>query len=298
MSRLFGRKLQLTVSDGKTLIDLSQLSVKFTVDRKLGSVLNEAQVDISNLSSETVEKIRDRLKRIEISAGYEDDRFGSIFKGEIGNLLHRRDGAGYLTSIFAVDGDRDYRNAVAQVSLPAGSSLGDVLRSISGAFSLLSIDRPERFDSVILGGPQSYKGHVRFILDQLFDRVSGYAWTIDHERILIFKDGETDGSPPVEVNRDTGMIGNPEIGLDRLEVFSLMQPDARPGGSVKVTSIGADVSIGATSLAVVPKLADRIPGLDGSEAMRIHRVTHDGETRGNLWYTQITALTALSEKEA
>jgi hypothetical protein len=291
VSRLFGRRLQLTVSDGESSIDLSHLSVKFTVDRKFGSHLNEALVEIRNLSPETIGKINRRLRRIQLSAGYADGpRFGSIFRGEISNVLTRRDGPGYVTSLFAYDGDSDYRNTRVQISLPPGSTLGDVLRAIGESFPTLSIQRPERFNSIRLSGPQSYQGHARLVLDELFDGVSGYSWTVDDEKVVILAEAETDGSPAIEVNRDTGMVGNPEIGLETLEVASLLQPAAHPGGSVKVTAVGPDISIGATSLAVIPKLADRIPGLDGTEEMKIWRVTHDGETRGQAWYTQISAL--------
>lgn len=291
MSRLFGRKLELTVSDGESTIDLSDLSVKFTVDRKFGSHLNEAQVDIRNLSPETIGKINRRLRRIQISAGYADGpRFGSIFRGEISNVITRRDGAGYVTSLFAFDGDADYRNTRVSISLSAGSTLGDVLRSIGESFPTLTIQRPERFNSIRMSGPQSYQGHARLVLDELFDSASGYSWTIDDEKVVILAESETDGTPAIEVNRNTGMVGNPEIGLEVLDVYSLLQPAAHPGGSVKVTAVGPDIAVGATSLAVIPKLADRIPGLDGTEAMKIWRVTHDGETRGQAWYTQISAL--------
>ncbi len=87
------------------------------------------------------------------------------------------------------------------------------------------------------------------------------------------------------------MVGRPKVKPSRLEVKTLINPAIKPLGLVTVKSAGPEVSLPVTTAALVPvdDLA-HIPATDGTEPLRVNRVNHDGETRGNVWYTRVEAI--------
>ncbi len=87
MSRIFGRRLTLTIKDSTLApIDLTQLSCKFSIEKKPGDFPDLASISIYNLSAVTSNKFTDQAQ-IMLEAGYEGERSGVIFDGIVMNSI-------------------------------------------------------------------------------------------------------------------------------------------------------------------------------------------------------------------
>lgn len=112
----FGRKIELLIADaGGHALDLSGFRVVFKVTKTAAEQPNQAQITIYNLSDETSRRIiSGTLTRIVLSAGYEEN-CAIIFDGNIISATHVRNGADFVTTIDAGDGDQAYNFATVKI---------------------------------------------------------------------------------------------------------------------------------------------------------------------------------------
>lgn len=185
-------------------------------------------------------------------------------------------------------------NARCSVSLPAGSTLDQVVLAITEDWRKYGIAIPDSFPLLRnrrLSGPQSYHGPIADALREALDVYpEPFRFQILDERLLVYTPGgvpECEG-PVHEVSAERGMIGRPVVAIGRLEVTTLLNPAIKPLSLVRVKSAGPEVRVPATTAAFEGNL--QIPRTDGTVPLRVIQVNHDGETRGKSWYTRLVAI--------
>lgn len=123
MAQQWLRYCKLTVAGGGDSVDLSQLRIRFQVTQHNLQSPNAADITITNLSDQTVKRIKGEGTEVTLEAGYEENP-GLIFKGQI---IQKRSGREnpvdtYL-NIIAQGGDQAYNHAVVSKTLAAGRSV-------------------------------------------------------------------------------------------------------------------------------------------------------------------------------
>lgn len=288
MTRLFGRKLELFLfeEDGDA-IDLGEMSVEFDIERFTGSTLNVGQFTIYNLSRSTSATLAKGGQHLEVRAGY-GERFGVVFAGRVTTARTFQEGPDRITELYSFDGYRDYRNSVVNLSFPKGSTLRQVVAGVAGSFSEAQAPDLSVLEDQTLSGSRTISGKTADAMDQLA-RSYGFSWGIQNGNVEIVRRGKANGSTPVDVTVETGMIGSPTTREDqKVEVKMLMHPGVVPNGRIRIASAGA-------ILQADPQLAAQI---DANEVVqdvnegefRVLRVIHTGETRGAAWYTTIVGI--------
>lgn len=129
----------------------------------------------------------------------------------------------------------------------------------------------------------SFTGSPFQMLEQLQQKVGGFSMdekgvniTTCNDEIFVWSVGEgANGMPIMLINKNTGMVGYPHPTAAGVSVKILLDPNVRTGQLVRVES-------------------DRVSFINGD--YYITTIQHDGELRGNSWYTTLNCSRASNYK--
>lgn len=260
-----------TVTGQVTQID--DLQVTFDVEKTLGKGPNSASVAITNLAGTTRAALQEKGALFVVQAGYEAN-IATIFKGDVRTIEHIKEPSEWKTKIKAGDGDRAYQFARVSENFPAGSKVGDVLRTVADPMSKrYGIEMPD-FNSVPgMGELQYANGYVAVgRVSKEMDRIlvaAGYEWSIQDGRLQILKPGVTPTQQVVHLSSDSGLVGSPEYCAPEkkgkppiLKFKALLSPQIFPGGLLSFSSL-------------------RHKGIH-----LVKKCKHTGDTDGGNWFTE------------
>lgn len=266
----FGRKIELLIADaGGHALDLSGFRVAFKVTKTAAEQPNQAQITIYNLSDETNRRIiSGTLTRIVLSAGYEENS-AIIFDGNIISTTHVRDGADFVTTIDAGDGDQAYNFATVSQTLAAGATKLDVAQA--AAASMAEKNAHMAADTSAIDSETRYpRGRVLFCSSRDAAREAAKAsdcqWSIQDGQIVYCK--TTKALPDrtaFVLNTGSGMIGSPVIDKDGVQAVCCLNPRLRIYDPLQIES-------------------RYVKG-----TYKILSVEHTGDTHTNTWDTTVKA---------
>lgn len=297
MTDQWRRRVSLIVAppQGDQGLDLSEMQIRFTVRQSDVETPNNAIIRIYNLSERTTATIEKEYTRVVLQAGYETGAFGVIFDGTIKQVRRGKVTAtdSYL-DILAADGDLAYNFAALSQSLAAGATLDEQYEAIAQAAKEQGVDTGYKAPIV---GPVLPRGKVLFGMWRDYMRdwstTAGVTWSVQDGKVIVlpltgYRPGEA-----VVMNSRTGMIGIPEQTENGIRIRSLLNPRLRIGGLVQIDNASINRTIFKTA---APIPFDRYAGLqllapvtdDGF--YRLYVVEHEGNTRGNEWYSDLICL--------
>ncbi|WP_153513879.1 hypothetical protein [Agrobacterium sp. ICMP 6402] len=292
MAQQWLRYCKLTVAGGGDSVDLSQLRIRFQVTQHNLQSPNVGDITISNLSDQTVKRIKGEGTEVTLEAGYEQNP-GLIFKGQI---IQKRSGREnpvdtYL-NIIAQGGDQAYNHAVVSKTLAAGHTYRDQVMTAYEALKPFGITLGKIAD---LGDKKMPRSRVMFGMARDILRTiaisTGTSWSIQNNELTVTKNNEPKEGGAIVLNSRTGMIGLPIQSIDGILVTCLLNPQIGPGSLIQINQASvqeAKLSADYTAVvnnAMIPSTAD-----DGYYKCLV--VNHIGDTRGDPWYTQILCLRA------
>lgn len=292
MAQQWLRYCKLTVAGGGDSVDLSQLRIRFQVTQHNLQSPNVGDITISNLSDQTVKRIKGEGTEVTLEAGYEENP-GLIFKGQI---IQKRSGREnpvdtYL-NIIAQGGDQAYNHAVVSKTLAAGHTYKDQVMTAYEALKPFGITLGKIAD---LGDKKMPRARVMFGMARDILRTiaisTGTSWSIQNNELTVTKNNEPKEGGAIVLNSRTGLIGLPIQSIDGILVTCLLNPQIGPGSLIQINQASvqeAKLSADYTAVvnnAMIPSTAD-----DGFYKCLV--VNHIGDTRGDPWYTQILCLRA------
>ena len=292
MAQQWLRYCKLTVAGGGDSVDLSQLRIRFQVTQHNLQSPNVGDITISNLSDQTVKRIKGEGTEVTLEAGYEENP-GLIFKGQI---IQKRSGREnpvdtYL-NIIAQGGDQAYNFATVSKTLAAGHTYRDQVMTAYEALKPFGITLGKIAD---LGDKKMPRARVMFGMARDILRTiaisTGTSWSIQNNELTVTKNNEPKEGGAIVLNSRTGMIGLPIQSIDGILVTCLLNPQIGPGSLIQINQASvqeAKLSADYTAVvnnAMIPSTAD-----DGYYKCLV--VNHIGDTRGDPWYTQILCLRA------
>jgi hypothetical protein len=293
-------------------------------------VYNLAPTTIGNTNSVT--GIVAEYTTVTLQAGYQTGAFGIIFQGTIKQFR-----AGHETAvdsffdIMAADGDIAYNFAVTNKALAAGATLDDAIKAHQDALSKLGAT-PGYNDlktSGAAGGGVSTSGGLPGGINPTFLRgpvlhgmaragmtnsanQAGATWVIENGKVQIVK---TNGFAPGEavvLNSGTGLIGWPEQTESGIYARCLLNPNIKIQGQVQIDnqSLNAQQGVspinqnltppGRSPFVNFPSVTDfrAFATVAADGLYRVLVVEHEGDTRGNPWYTNLILLQSDQSKGA
>ena len=286
MAQQWLRYCKLTVAGGGDSVDLSQLRIRFQVTQHNLQSPNVGDITISNLSDQTVKRIKGEGTEVTLEAGYEENP-GLIFKGQI---IQKRSGREnpvdtYL-NIIAQGGDQAYNHAVVSKTLAAGHTYKDQVMTAYEALKPFGITLGKIAD---LGDKKMPRARVMFGMARDILRTiaisTGTSWSIQNNELTVTRDNQVP-SGPIVLNSRTGMIGLPVQTIDGIEVTCLLNPQIVPGKVIQINQASIqEAKLSPDYLAVVNNTM--IPSLADDGYYKVLLASHIGDTRGDAWYTQI-----------
>lgn len=284
MSRLFHRAARVTVirqtpgvygdaSLTNDIVEITDLRVSFAIEKHVGREPNTAEVTIYNLAERSRAEMQKTPLHVRIDAGY-DGQLERIFTGDVRWAESRHEGVDWITKLQLGDGDRGFRYARVNRSYKAGVDARTAVVEAAKALGYkarLSPIAERELRAQFAAGLTMY-GTARDELTRLLSPY-GMSWSVQDGRLQIFRPGEYRTEQPIEITQDTGLIGTPEFGAPEkkgkpptLTFRTLLKPTLTAGGRVRVASRSVQGTF------------------------KLLRVTHDGDTHGEAWYSECEAI--------
>lgn len=298
MSEQYLRQATLIVTpEDAPGIDMSELHFKFIVKRGDIQTPNSIDVRVYNVSPETANKIASRkpeseFTRLILQAGYGND-LGVLFDGTIKQVRRGRESATdtYL-DITAADGDRAYNYAYIATSLAAGSTANDHINAAVNAMSPAPYGITKGYipplpDNKLPRGKVMF-GMARDAVRQVASTTRNN-WSIQNGQLQLVPLDAYIFDQAVVLNSKTGLIGQPELTQNGVQVRALINTKFVPGKPIQLDQ--KSVNLLRVGLSLQDEVnAGFIPEVPSDGIYRILYAEHMGDTRGNEWYSDLVCL--------
>lgn len=303
--RSFDRKYRLDIGD----VEITGLDVEFDIKKTLKKEPNTAAIRIFNLAEKTRRAFEGRDLPVAIHAGYASDSpLGAstesaltdiglgpgstlplLFSGTL-RYAHstQTPEQDWLTSISSGDGDRGVTKARTKRSYRAGTPWIEIIEDLCddlgiGTGNILELNSSIDLATKKLGKKKIVHGSAADELSKILDS-SGYDWSIQDGDLQMLSFGSPTSDEAVILDKDSGLIGSPEIAL---------RTDARKSGKVpKVELKQPNHFIKARSLLnanLTPGRLVKISAVMITGYYRVESVMHFGQIAESMWYSDIEA---------
>lgn len=285
------RKVSLIVSNASGVgMDLSKLRVVFRINQSDFETPNTAVIRVYNLSADTAQQVKKEFTQVTLQAGYENGAFGIIFAGQIKQArIGREDQANTYLDIFAADSDQLYNFGMVNTSVAAGTSPKDQVGIIAGQMGAKV--GTIQFDT---GLQDNIRGKVMFGMARTqlrnLARSSLSTWSLQDGKVTVLPLTGYSSGEAVKLNSQTGMVGLPEQTEEGIKITCLLNPKIVIGTQVQIdqsTVQRAQVSLSPTE---VNQFENAFPPVTADGFYYVMVAEHEGDTRGNPFYTEMTCL--------
>lgn len=292
----FIRKTSLKVVNGSKSLDLSELQFTFHTAQQDVESPNNCAIRVFNLAPSTAKLIQDEFDKVILEAGYESNS-GVIFTGNIKQFRRGRVNATdtYL-DLLAADGDLAYNFAVVKKSLAAGSTPKQRFDAVAAAMAPYGVvpGQVMPFTGGVLPRGKVLFGMARSEARRLAQSQGG-SWGIDNGQLNMtpltgYKPGQV-----VVLTAQTGLIGLPEQTDQGIKARCLLNSRIEVGGLVQIdnTSINRLIQQNPNNAPIPYNQWTGVQNLATVASDGLYRVfvaEHQGDTRGQGWYTDLICL--------
>lgn len=294
--RQFKRRAQVVIGKAGRGLLVENLRITFEVTKTVDAAPNMGIVKIYNLAPGNEEKIKNEYDEILINCGYEG-ALRLVFRGNIKHVYRYREGNDYITEIEAADGDKDYRNAVMNETLAAGTTNTQLIERAASSFKGgTSMGYVESGQKTRLRG-RVISGNTRDVLSELA-RDDGSNWSIQDGALTIVKATSLLPNEAIVLNSETGLLGAPEINDKGITTKCLLNPQIRVNGAIKLDNNGIKAKrkkVGKTAKTGEEVIDDDSAKgepirLDPDGIYKAIKVIHKGDTRGGDWQTEALSI--------
>ena len=283
MSLQFNRIASIEIGpegeDGKRF---SGFRISFSVKKTKDSDSNNATVEISNLSENSRNFIKEIDHLLILKAGYSEGAGEEIlFVGNIKLINHTIKPPEILTKLEIGDGEKLLRESKLSLSYKEGFSIRQILNDIVRKMNVpnkVNLSLVDFEDKEFTNG-YTFVGQTKRALDTLCSSAN-LEWSIQNNELKVQAKKDGDFTRAINLTPTTGLLGSPERLTDisasssKKEVVPgwrfncLLQPKAEPGGVIVASS----------------------REIEEDSHFKIHTVEHKGDTHGGDWQTIIEAV--------
>ncbi len=296
MTDQYLRKASLIIGENAgDALDLSELRFSFVVKRGDFQTPNSARIRVYNMNPDTMARVQKEFKRVVLQAGYEGN-YGLIFDGTV--VQTRRGRTSQVDThldITAADGDAAYNFAYVSTTLAAGSTAQDHFNVAAQAMAKHGVG--VGYTAGLQSNPLP-RGKVMFGMARDFmrgvARATQTTWSIQDGKIVVIPETSyMPGEIPV-INSDTGLIGLPVQTQNGINFRVLLNPNIKIGTLVQLDNKA--VQQFEYSLSVQQQAQNQRTALESKLQTDgfyyVMWAEHQGDTRGNDWYTDVVCLAA------
>jgi hypothetical protein len=272
---------------GDTIL-ISGLRVSFSITKSLAWTTNTASIKIWNLSQTKRNQLSNYGCEVTLKANYSDGSNPSIgmnpnskatevlFIGDASAVSHVYDQPEIITVLECGDGEKYLNEQYVSVSYAAGARATDVLNQVASQMGIPT--QIETTQDLIYRNGYSDTGPAKDVLTSVCNKLN-LQWSVQNAILQVIPLKGTNNQPSVEVNENTGMQGVPQ----RFTYRSL-----EPFRSINAPNTGYKVRM-ALNPKVLPgsKIVLQSTHLGFKGLYRVESISHDGDTYGSTWSSNI-----------
>lgn len=299
--RQWKREVQVVIGKAGAGLLVENLRVQFEVVKTVEATPNVAVIRIFNLHPDNEAKVKNEYDEVLLNAGYEG-AMRLVFRGNIKHVYRYREKNDYITEIEAGDGDKDFRNAVMNETLAAGTTTAQLVQRAVGSFKGVGGTTPgpaQVSNRARLRG-KVISGNTRDVLNDVA-RECGANWSIQDGQLVIVSTNDVLPGQAIVIRADTGMLGAPEINDKGIAVRCLLNPMLRVNGAIQLDNNNIKANRRkAQALATRrerqetnPPLGrenEQLVRLDPDGIYKVLKLTHKGDNRGEDWVSEIECI--------
>ena len=284
-SKYWGRQYRILVGGADSGFDVSELHCTFRVEKVLMSRPGFTEVTIYNLSPNLEGTILTEGMRMIVEAGYQSaDQYGVVFNGSIMSAYRGKENATtYSLTLQGLDGDEFLNYGFVNESLSKGQPTRNIVDTC-----LNKIEAPIETGviSSSLAEAQMIRGRVLFgqSSDYLRNiaRQNNASFYIENGRANIISAPDLPEGEIFSFDETSGLIGMPEQTDAGITFRVLLNPRLHLNSLVRIEENKINQAQRSLGGFVQP--------LDRSGIYRIVKLVHEGDTRGQTWYTSCEAV--------
>lgn len=298
---LWMRKWRILIADAQDnkVLDVSDLRVTFNVRRAM-ETNHYAEISIYNLNNATEQLIIKEGDRVIIEAGYAGypntsqgdgnkeeqtaEQYGKIFDGQVIFPSRRKESnTDYVLTLLCVDGANPLRMTFVQKTLNRGLNQRQLLQAVCDkeAGDILTNNITQGLSEQKLPRGRVLFGDPR---DMIADIARGNAanYWVEDGRLNMEKLSDEVTAEAVVVTPTTGLVGMPNQTQYGASFRLLLNPSVSMKTLVQLKNSEINE--------VQAKPGEVVTPLDDKWIYQVIEVVHHGDTRGQDWYTDCTAV--------
>ena len=204
----FKRTYKLTIgSQGGSGNEITDLKIKFTIDKDLTVQTNKSIVEIYNLAPTTRAKLEEDDLICILEAGY-NGNMKRIFIGAITYVTNVTNNADVVTRLELADGQISVRDTIVSLGYGTNVSAEKIIADIASAMGLAyTIADDVAFENYLNGF--SFIGLGRDALNKVTDG-SNAEWSIQNNVLQVIAYGGSTNRQALKFSAESGLIGSPE----------------------------------------------------------------------------------------
>jgi len=149
---LFGRQARVLIK----ALNISDLRIKFNVEKSLVGYPNKANIQIYNLKSASRQEIEEAGLKVELYAGYGKPPL--LFSGNIINVLHQKQGVDWISTLYCGDAVKDINNATINKTLAPGATTENIFDELVGSMEGVTKGITQGLTSCVSGKQSLLRG--------------------------------------------------------------------------------------------------------------------------------------------
>lgn len=283
------RKAELLIGNDQKALDFSQFHFTFHITQADKENYQAAFIRIYNVSDETKRQWdTEEFSKVVLSAGYQSGNYGVIFDGEIIQAVSGRESpVDTYIDIVAGEGYRANQATVNQ-TVAAGATGLTVVQAMADTMGK-SLKKYDYNPTTELPRGQALYGMSRDVL-HYYAAAAGFSYYYDKGFLVwVPLQGHKPGEAVV-LNADTGLVGWPQQTQEGVTLRCLLNPLLDVGSTMQLDNKSIQRAVASASYTSQLSYDSSIPPLDSEGTYRIYRIQHNGDTRGNDWYSDIVGL--------
>ena len=225
------------VEAGAPIIITDPITIHFTVNKMIYAGANcSASIEIYNLNKSTRDSIFydwlhiNELRKVELSAGYYNGKFATIYRGVIRSCRPKKVGVDVIMEIEAESGLFVLDNEIS-MAFDGGEDSGEIISTLVDKTKTLQ-DGAQNIEEKLFPRTVSLLGPAALLL-KTYTNEKGF---VDDEHYLVLEPNDAvEGSVRV-IDDSTGLLGVPERDRTTVKINCMFEPRIKLGEIIQINS--------------------------------------------------------------
>jgi hypothetical protein len=284
-NEFYGRKWNLSVltKSGRVITFDPDFQIVFDFDKNISQTFQVGEFTIYNLSADTETDILANGYRMTFEAGYAEGAYGKAFSGSIIQAIRgKEDSVSYYLKLVVVDGDSALNLGLANLTVASETTVREMVRQVARSSSVsFDVQVDESIGTQKIGKGASFFGKPSKTLRSIAIQHNA-AFFFDNDVAYLSALNQSPNGNIPDFNYKSGLIGFPIQTDSGIQAKILINSNLKLGGWFRLNN--KDI--------IVNQLEFGVPQtpLDADGLYRVIRYHASGDTRGNPWYYDITAV--------